>query len=373
MKRHIPVAVAFILAGALTSLRAAGPTHAEAFSDDGLLKADFNNLKTTSVTVNPNVPLVPGRNVLWCGTFQLAWNEAIGLVGEKLNFVDQPPLVILLNQQDFTKQELDASSYVAIADFEKNHVEAEIRAALEKTFGGKASPELIPPVPKHFGPDDFVAYAYLFKNLAFENPFENRPSLQFDGTAVKNFGTDKAKNEELRKMQEQVSICYYDSDDDFIIKLATKNPEDELILAKVPKPATLQAGIRDVVAKLAQSQPLRMGQKDTLAVPKLNFDLRGDIPGLVGLVLKPGPNAKVKGLKISEAKQLIRFQFNEKGAVLKSEAVIAMVGSAMPLNPPTIHHLVFDQPFLVLMKQAKSDKPYFALWVGNASLLVPAK
>ena len=34
--------------------------------------------------------------------------------------------------------------------------------------------------------------------------------------------------------------------------------------------------------------------------------------------------------------------------------------------------MIFDQPFLILMKQANSDHPYFALWVGNASLLVPA-
>jgi hypothetical protein len=34
--------------------------------------------------------------------------------------------------------------------------------------------------------------------------------------------------------------------------------------------------------------------------------------------------------------------------------------------------MIFDRPFLILMKQAKSDQPYFALWVGNASLLVPA-
>jgi hypothetical protein len=32
--------------------------------------------------------------------------------------------------------------------------------------------------------------------------------------------------------------------------------------------------------------------------------------------------------------------------------------------------MVFDKPFLILMKQTNSEHPYFALWVGNASLLV---
>jgi hypothetical protein len=32
--------------------------------------------------------------------------------------------------------------------------------------------------------------------------------------------------------------------------------------------------------------------------------------------------------------------------------------------------LVFDKPFLVLLKLASSDKPYFAMWVDNSEVLV---
>ncbi len=116
--------------------------------------------------------------------------------------------------------------------------------------------------------------------------------------------------------------------------------------------------------------PEDAGVADSLAVPKLNFDLRREFGELEGLILTPTPAAKIKGkLVISKAEQLVRFQLNEKGAILKSEAVVAMRALAMRAH----YHLYFDKPFLILLKQAKSKQPYFALWVGNASLLVPEK
>jgi len=344
-------------------------SHADSFSQGGLLKANVSTVKDTQLVANPDVPLPKNQNVLWCGTLQLAWNKAIDLVGEKLHFSNQPPVVELLNQEDFTSADLNAGSYVALADFERNNVEDEIRAALAKTFHGAASPELIPPRPSHFGPDDFVAYAYLYKNLSFPQPFEDNPSLDFGKTKVKNFGFVTNLDRLPDGLIEQVTICDYKSPDDFIIKLKTKSPDDELILAKVPPASTLQATMDNVLQREKMNKPVTPGSGDTLAVPKLNFDLRGDFPALEGLVLLPSPAAHVKNLKTKSVKQLVRFQLNEKGAILKSEAVITMRASIV-FERREPHVMIFDRPFLILMKRANSDHPYFALWVGNASLLV---
>jgi hypothetical protein len=45
---------------------------------------------------------------------------------------------------------------------------------------------------------------------------------------------------------------------------------------------------------------------------------------------------------------------------------------AIQFGPPP-RHLIFNKPFLILMKRADAPQPYFAMWVGNASLLVPAQ
>jgi hypothetical protein len=346
-------------------------SHDSAFSDAGLFKADAATLKDTFLLAHPATPLDPATNVIWCGTLQLCWNKAIDLVGEKLRFTTASPVVELLNRENFTAADLDPSSYVAIADFEKNHVEDEIRAALEKTFGGAASPELIPPAPAHPGPNDFVAYSYLFKNLAFASVFSDQVPLDFQDKPVESFGFDSTyKMDDARS---QVTLCDYKSDDDFVIKIATTSPKDQLILAKVQPGATLAKTIASVLHRVDHGSPADLTDRDSLAVPKLNFDLRRDFAELEGLVLKPTPAAKIQSpLEISKAEQLVRFQLNEKGAVLKSEAAMSFVATAMaPGYEPPSHQLYFDAPFLLLLRQAGAPQPYLAIWIGNMTLLQP--
>jgi len=372
MKWRLWIIAGLAASGSLGGAAAEPPpeSQADSFSKEGLVKADVSQLKDTELVAHPDSSLDPAKNVLWCGTMQLAWNEAIGLVGEKLRFANEPPLVELLNQEDFTRANLDPASYVAIADFERNHVEDEIRAALQKTFAGAASPELIPPIPTNPRPDDFVAYAYLYKNLAFAQPFAENDPIHFGDAAVRNFGWTKSTDQLSNDVFKQVIIDDYKSRDDFVTTLKTKSPHDELILAKVNPGTTLAATVDAVLKRIAENKPENARKSDTLVVPKLNFDLRKDFRELEGLTLEPSPTAKIKSkLTITKAQQLIRFQLNEKGAILKSEAVITM--KALAIMPS--HQLIFDRPFLILMKQADSTKPYFALWVGNASLLVPAK
>ena len=62
------------------------------------------------------------------------------------------------------------------------------------------------------------------------------------------------------------------------------------------------------------------------------------------------------------AGQSIRFRLDERGAVLKSEAASA--------GGDGYRQMVFNKPFLILLKRRDAGKPYFALWVGDPELLV---
>ncbi len=370
MKRCFAVFAALAVLGMIDVRADDGPpgSHDASFSKEGLIKANVADLKDTELIAQPDLKLTANHNVIWCGTLQLAWNEAINLVGEKLRFTKPSPIADLLNREDFTRADIDPGSYVAVADFETNHVEDEIRAALERVFHGAASPELIPPTPPHPGPDDFVAYAYLYKNLAFAHPFAN-DTVSFEGSPVKSFGF-KEESHLTDGTLEQVSVCDYQSRDDFIVSLKTKSEGDQLILAKIPPGVTLQGTIKIALDRFQAHPPQPIGPGDVMSVPKLNFDLRRDFSELEGLVLQPSPQAKIKNkLVLAKAEQLVRFQLNEKGAILKSEAVMVMTAMALM---PSGHFLIFDKPFLILMKRANADQPYFAMWVGNPSLLIPA-
>jgi len=136
----------------------------------------------------------------------------------------------------------------------------------------------------------------------------------------------------------------------------------------------LEETMTQVLGRLAHNAPYTSHGRDQLFIPKLNFDLRRDFPELENLILQPSAAAKIHPdppLYLKKAEQLVRFQLNEKGANLKSEAAIEIAGGGDAPSPPSLV-MIFDKPFLILMKRAKSDHPYFALWVGNASLLEPA-
>ena len=62
-------------------------------------------------------------------------------------------------------------------------------------------------------------------------------------------------------------------------------------------------------------------------------------------------------------------EMDEKGVKLRSEAHMA-IGCAMEVPPQPQHIMIFDRPFLVLLKRAGAKTPYFAMWVDNPELLV---
>lgn len=100
--------------------------------------------------------------------------------------------------------------------------------------------------------------------------------------------------------------------------------------------------------------------------PKMNYDVTRSYKEIIGKALV---NPKAAGYFIAEAIQNIRFRLDEKGAVLKSEALI-IAPTAMPMNESRM--MIFDKPFLVLMMKKGRNIPYFALWVDNPELLVPS-
>ncbi|MGD0252631.1 MAG: hypothetical protein ABSC01_08035, partial [Verrucomicrobiota bacterium] len=140
--------------------QSSGPTsHDEAFSNGKLLTVSASDLKNTVVAATINAPLKQGKNVVWCGTFQMAWNEACTLVGEDLHFDSDPPIVTELNKKAFRKDDLDTASYVTLAGFVKDGIHQKISRALQEKFGGTAQPHSIPSESLTPRPQDIVAYS----------------------------------------------------------------------------------------------------------------------------------------------------------------------------------------------------------------------
>lgn len=326
-------------------------------------RVQASDLKQTVVAATLNAPISPGTNVIWCGTFQLVWNEVCGLIGEDVHFVNEPAMVVDLNKKAFTSKDLDSASYVALAGFVRDGIQDKIHTTINQKFGKTADPVLIPDKNLIQTPNDIVGYAYLFKNLEFAVPFERLDQgMNFGGRDVAAFGMTGGKAGD-EKMAFQLHILDYKPGDDFIIELQTKSPQDRLILAMLLPGKTLNETVQMVDERIRSGQRMNFEEKDGLMVPKFNLDITrsyGEIQN-ADLVVQ---NPKAKGASIASVKQNIRFQMDERGVVLKSEAhMVATAG---------IHKfLIFNRPFLVMLKRTNATVPYFAMWVDNPEILVP--
>lgn len=349
-------------------------THNDVFTEEGLLERNASDLKHTIVTSHLETPIAGGESVLWCGSFQLAWNEACSLVGEDLHFSNEPAMVGILNKKSFTKEDIDAESYVAVAGFVKDDVHGEIVRQLEDTFKGQATPRYIPPKELTPRPQDIVAYSYLFKNLQFQVPFERiEKPVVFGTEEVPCFGIGEEYKGKHVEMLEQFVILDYQSEDDFVIELKTKSKRDRLILAKTQPQATLDATVEAIQKRAANPEPVQPRVGGVLKVPKLNFDVTRAYGELEGKELLAKNPKIASDLVVLSALQNIRFQFDEKGVRLRSESQISFGCSKPPSPPPAKYIMIFDKPFLIILQKSEANVPYFAFWVANPELLVKVK
>ncbi len=360
----------FLVAGADGNL---GPNNwRRIFWREKLPATDVSTLKQTMVSPILEADITKGTNLLWCGTFQLAWNEACRLTGGDLRFSNEPPIISVLNKHSFTKESLDESSYVAFAGFAGNNIHDSIRKAVDEKFHGRFNPRMIPDKALTPRPQDIVAYACLYKNLSFPMPFERLDeTLTFAETRVSAFGFGPYKPS-LEKIYPQVLILDYQGEDDFVIELKTKSDGDRLILAKVKPDLLLSETVGTVTKRMVRGPAEAAATNDLLLVPRIKLDLNREYSEIERLHLVPKGANVAKDLVLLSAAQNTVFEMNEKGVELKSEAHMAF-GCAAEEEPVPKHKMIFDKPFLILMQRREARVPYFALWVDNPEVLISWK
>lgn len=327
------------------------------------LVSDADGLENTDIVSHLKNPIPETKNIIWCSTFQLAWNELSDVIGEDIKLQDSPEMVNVLNEKLSTKEDIDEASYVACAGMGKDGILDKIRKEVDEKFGETTSL-----LPQKIEPNDIVAYSFLLKKLNFKHHFYiNDSPLNFKGKKIRSFGIDEIDSEEQVNVSEQVVIHDYVSQDNFLIELKTKQKEEQLILARMT-PSNLLDMITKVNKKMDNSQDLKMRDGDALWIPDVNYDITKSYNKLLN---KQFLNKKWQDYIITKAKQNIRFQLDNKGVTLKSEAVIATKSMAIEKPEPKI--MFFDGPFLLLLKRRDKKMPYFAMWVGNPELLIEYK
>jgi hypothetical protein len=241
---------------------------------------------------------------------------------------------------------------------------------MAKRFPSEPTPEF-PLMP----PDWIIAYSYLEAYIKFTTPF--RPAArelifndsQGNQTKVDSFGIWDCFLPQYQKVKEQVDILYYlrDPNDhlatlEFAVDLCKfSQPYQVVVACTQPKDTLIQTlgYLQDKIANSPTDQYSReLGPNDTLLVPNIFWKITHHFKELEEKNLA---NPRFDGTPIMAAYQTIQFRLDRTGAMLKSEARIAV--GAIPRD------FICDRPFLIYLKKRDAEHPFFVMWVDNAELL----
>jgi hypothetical protein len=332
-----------------------------------------NKFDATDVLPYIDGPVQEGRNYVYCGTFQLAWNELQdNYIKAPLQLEHAEQWAERLNARRFDKSQLSDDTYIAAVAQSGKDLCEKVRQAMQEKFPDQ-SIKLPAPTPD----PELTAYAYLCKVLSFQEAFDRLPEpLEFTTAAGKqpvaafgirqfDYGSDRDE-----QLGEQITILDFVNGDDFILRLNTTSTKDEVILAKVRPEGTLLATVDAVEKRIAESQLTEYQQQpgvlETVIVPVIEISLDRKYDELVGAkLLNPGWELWF----LVQARQDIRFRLDEHGARLESTAEVAATSDAA-----TPRQMIFDRPFLLMLREKDGEKtrqPYLAVWIENAELLQP--
>ena len=302
----------------------------------------IKNNTNHNITMNPSYQSTLDENTinnLWVGTLDLAWKELEDKIG--LNKIElegeMPQIANDLNESTFSKEMLNPNDY-------KINVERTV------TNGYKIDATLNKELNFLESFDNFSDYKWTFGN-----------SEEY----IKYFGINNASPE---KMNKNVEILFYNKlnngsllSNDMAIKLKTKEG-DEIILYRTDDKKSFDEYYEDIRAKTKNYKGrTEFSEEDELRIPYVNVN------GMINynqLYEKKIKNSK--GLYIYDVIQNVNFNLNEKGCNLSSKAT--MVTEYMSIGSDT-KLCYFQDTFIVFMKEANSDKPYFALKVDNNDIL----
>lgn len=322
---------------------------------------NFKNLKRSNSNTNLNVVLsledTITENSIWCGTFNLIWNDLKNLAGGDVLFNPQLDIITHLNNSTFSKEELSEDSYYKIVDTPSLELKAKIEHDIKEKFN-ETSDILGDFNWENMGDKDYFLYTMLKKEFEFNSVFTELKKDKFKNTKeVSYFGIDSETSESVR---EQVEVLYYKDIDDFAIKLKTKN-EDEIILSRGREETSFKEIYASILKESENYKDKTFGKSDTLKIPNLNFKIKKEFSELEN---KEFSFVNGENYYIEKALQTIQFELTKKGGKVKSEAGMGVKNYALieELEP---RQFSLDDTFVLYLKERDKTFPYLALKVDD--------
>lgn len=295
---------------------------------------------------------------VWVGTFQLVWNDFIDkVVHNPVRFREGTPIFVQeLNKQEFTSEDVSESCYYKTTTKITKNTKKQITKAIKKKF--KETSDILDKLDLTPRNDRFLIYAMLKKDFEFKNEFKKLGTSAFgNGQTAEYFGITKGSKDEFA---DSVKVLFYNNADDYAVMLTTKT-NDEVYLYKNGANKEFQYLYADMLKKQnAFSGETTFGNDDELKVPNIKLSEEKSFDELSGKRVM-GTN-----IVIEQAIETIKFDMDNKGVKLKSEAAMTfMKMSLMPDNEQRLFY--FNDTFVIFLKEKGKKRPYFALRVHDIS------
>ena len=287
-----------------------------------------------------------GENAIWCGTFQLIWND---LKKEYIKKdIDIPGAIVEnLNKETFKESDISDEYYYKKYGIATKELKSEIENDLKEKFNQKSE------ILDDFNwQGDLFFYTMLYREFQFEKKFDVLSNNDFNiYKDIKYFGISPKSDEQLGS---QIKILSYENDQNFIILLKTKT-NDEIILYKNPNGNTFEEIYNNMNEKIANYQGSTFfSSTDEFKMPMLDFNYKREYEEVENKIFL---DYKGDEYLIYKAIQTIQFELNEKGGKIKSEAGMGVKASAMPMTPKKLY---LNDTFAIFLKEETKEKPYFA-------------
>ena len=356
-------------------------------------EGDSTGLEQTVIVPTLDTRMPPGKNVIWCSSFQVAWNHLRDdAIKAPVKVANAEEIADRLNRAPQSEADLPEGSYYAAAGFVGDGIVETIQKEMAQRFPSAAKPTF-----EGLLPDAIVAYAYLTAGVKFTIPFfDSDETLKFQDstgaeTAVSAFGIRPEDEWAYRKLREQVQVLYsltggvlfesmfetiegYEEyvksrggvfvPPEFAIDPCKDSSPCQIVLARIERKPTLAETLADLQVKVAdwsqRSFFNRLSDSDVLLIPNTHWKIDHHFSKLEGAdrLLR---NPEFEGYWIERARQAIDFKLDRSGAELASEAEVIVESARQCYR--------FDRPFLIYLKKRGAEHPFFVMWVDNAELL----
>jgi len=369
--RRMVVPACVLLAVSLSPILSCGYTARRYVPPPVAYSGSSSGVHESVIVPTLDTPAPKGKNVVWCGSLQMAWNQLKSdVIKGPVRVAGAQDVADRLNSASFSEDDLPPGSFYAAAGFVPDVVK-KIRTEMAEKFPGvKVQMEENP------APGGIIAYGYLKAAAKFTTPYFDRSQGDVftdsagRGTRVRTFGLFETKGmaEVNERLAAQIDVLYSTRGDDpvnpkeFILDLCKTSKPNQVILAAVEPKETLAATL-DYVRRMSAAgeggkDKTTFSSEDVLAVPNLHWKIEHHFAELEGKgILNPG----FTNLPLVRVFQMIDFKLDRSGAEVASSADI--YAAAIP------RRYCFTRPFLVIMTRRGAKDPFFVMWVDNAELL----